>query len=87
MVNPRDKLEQLLVEIRRRRSALLRAWDPQTLDRVAMELSERFVFDEALVRALIREEIGERGGAVSLHKQTRTRSDLEALKLDDESDS
>ncbi len=79
MPDSRDTLSSLLAEIRRRRSALTRAWNPQTLDRVATELSQRFFFDEALVRSLIRDEIGERP-EVSIANQGRTRSDLEALK-------
>ncbi len=87
VVHPRERIEALLLEIRRRHSALARAWDSHVLDRVAAELSRRFGFEEALVRALIRDEIGDRTGPVPTHNQSRTRSDLEAMKPDDTSGS
>jgi len=87
MGSPRANLDALVAEIRRRHAALQRAWTSQLLDRVAAELAERFRFEEALVRSLIREEVGERGIPLSHQGQTRTRADLEAMKDEDGSGS
>ena len=81
----RETLDELLVEIRRRRAALTRAWNSDILDRVARELSQRFPLEEPLIRSLIREELGERGGPPPTHKPTRTRSDLGAVRDEPES--
>ncbi|MCR9165565.1 MAG: hypothetical protein ACE37F_00925 [Nannocystaceae bacterium] len=81
----RKTLDELLVEIRRRRSVFTRAWTSEILDRIARELSQRFQLEEALVRSLIREELGERGGPAPTHKPTRTRSDLAAVNEDPQS--
>lgn len=77
MNHSRERMQQLVVEIRQRRAALLRAWDPRTLDRVAEELSRRFDFDSSLTRALIREELCERGNLLAANaKPGRTRLEL-----------
>ena len=81
----RETLDEVLVEIRRRRAALNRAWSSDILDRVARELSQRFPLEEPLIRSLIREELGERGGPPPTHKPTPTRSDLGVVRDDPES--